>query len=1044
MFSILIKQHNFSEKSEFRFKELVFQSLTDDGMTIASIPTNQDIRLDESKLLSQIPSFIYIKNNEGTFIAANDFFKSKFQIDKKDLIGKTENEMNFKSADLKLIFESDQMVLDTGLDVENLVSINGEKLKRNNFWISVSKKAIKNDLNEIIGMIGTASVTNKEETTQNTENKDLFENRFSNLFANSQDFIFIADAWSGTIISKNKQAESFQKVENICQLLFRNFDNPLYEYRLFSNDILDKKSIQKAFYNAEIKYNVIAFELDKKDNSEIVFLIKNEKESIVKQEINEEKILSKFLDNIPIPIEIFDPKTLQRIKSNRAFSELNSISITEMDKELNEQIFQELLEDKVKVHFKTYPFYDKSGLEKQIESRLVSIKLDGKKYILSSLIDHTTNKKLEKALHESETIHEAIINNLQQAILVINVKTLRITLCNSFACDLFGFTENQLLKFNFKNISSQSKTSKKQPVSLSELIETKEFGTEIKWQFINSKNEQFESKFKILSSEILEKEDKILLCFQSNSKASLQSETVSDENKIIELLSEFHLKVIQSDNLNELFKTMIQFISQIIESKLVAVFYEDENKELQLFERFESQLTSSTIENSALETEQLNLLQTSHFTNTHVGNIATLPVNNQSVAYWKVGLENKFKFLILISDDKEFDENSSWRNLISSNIKLLQSKYEQLLGNQNYQETEQILTEVFNNVTEVAMAVLDKNSQYILFNQAHSELMQTYNGAMIFNNTKITHYILANKTVKQMTICIAETLKGEVSTFTETLKHPNTKEELEFTYLLRPIKNNQNEIEFISIYTYKENKEQQNESNSQKIEELTLENKELNQMVYKTTHDLRSPLASLKGLTEIIKAEDANMANNPYFNLFDGQIDKLDKTIQTIIDFRKEKVYDLKMENVDVSQLVEEKITSMKFANQEIQIQYESQLPKNFAIRTDKYRLELILGNLLSNSIKYFDPKKSKKFVKIVTLVDHKKLIIGIEDNGLGIDKDKQKKVFDLFYTATDQSKGTGLGLNMVKESIEKLGAKIELKSSLGIGSTFTVTIPIK
>jgi signal transduction histidine kinase len=88
------------------------------------------------------------------------------------------------------------------------------------------------------------------------------------------------------------------------------------------------------------------------------------------------------------------------------------------------------------------------------------------------------------------------------------------------------------------------------------------------------------------------------------------------------------------------------------------------------------------------------------------------------------------------------------------------------------------------------------------------------------------------------------------------------------------------------------------------------------------------------------------------------------------------------------------------------------------------------------------DLQKQNPFVKIAALITEEVCDIRIEDNGIGIAQAYQEKIFDLFFRATDQGQGTGLGLFIVKDTIERLKGKIEVQSKAGEGTIFSVQIP--
>ena len=96
----------------------------------------------------------------------------------------------------------------------------------------------------------------------------------------------------------------------------------------------------------------------------------------------------------------------------------------------------------------------------------------------------------------------------------------------------------------------------------------------------------------------------------------------------------------------------------------------------------------------------------------------------------------------------------------------------------------------------------------------------------------------------------------------------------------------------------------------------------------------------------------------------------------------------------------------------------------------------------MNNAIKYADPEKSLPFIKVNAKVQTDFCIITFEDNGIGIEEEFKNKIFNLFYRATSQAQGTGIGLFIVKDTIERLSGKIEVESQIGKGTTFIVQIP--
>jgi signal transduction histidine kinase len=102
----------------------------------------------------------------------------------------------------------------------------------------------------------------------------------------------------------------------------------------------------------------------------------------------------------------------------------------------------------------------------------------------------------------------------------------------------------------------------------------------------------------------------------------------------------------------------------------------------------------------------------------------------------------------------------------------------------------------------------------------------------------------------------------------------------------------------------------------------------------------------------------------------------------------------------------------------------------------------VILDNLISNSIKYYDKNKTDSFINISATENEGFINLTVEDNGIGISEEHHNRIFDMFYRATNHVKGTGLGLSIVKAALEKMGGSISLASEYGKGCKFTIKFP--
>lgn len=244
-----------------------------------------------------------------------------------------------------------------------------------------------------------------------------------------------------------------------------------------------------------------------------------------------------------------------------------------------------------------------------------------------------------------------------------------------------------------------------------------------------------------------------------------------------------------------------------------------------------------------------------------------------------------------------------------------------------------------------------------------------------------------------------------------------------------------------------------NEKSEQKLKQLAREikikntdlektNAELDRFFYSTSHDLRAPLLSIKGLVNIAKSETAEPVMASYLNMMQDRVSSLDKFIQDIIHYSRNARTDLREEVVNLHQLVDEVLKNFEFLEETSRIAFMKYILIEEEIIIDKSRLSVVLNNLISNAIKYHNLKIEKPFIKISVLKDDDIVLFKVSDNGKGIAKESQTRIFDMFYRGTEQSKGSGLGLYIVKEVVEKLNGSVIVESIPEQGSTFTVSVP--
>ncbi|MCB0279039.1 MAG: GHKL domain-containing protein, partial [Calditrichaeota bacterium] len=228
------------------------------------------------------------------------------------------------------------------------------------------------------------------------------------------------------------------------------------------------------------------------------------------------------------------------------------------------------------------------------------------------------------------------------------------------------------------------------------------------------------------------------------------------------------------------------------------------------------------------------------------------------------------------------------------------------------------------------------------------------------------------------------------------------------------------------------------------VRELENKNKELERYTYTISHDLKSPIITIKGylglLSDYAKQSDLEniVANIPViakaadtmFQLLDDliSITKIEKTEQQLSEFA---MYDVLDETKE--------LLASRLKEEEVEITVSSELP---VIIADKKRLIEVMKNLLDNAIKYRNKNKRLK-ISITCLENGQHHLFAVSDNGLGIDMKYKDKIFGIFERLNQAIDGTGIGLAIVKSIIESHKGSVWVESDgPGKGSTFYFTIP--
>jgi PAS domain S-box-containing protein len=225
-------------------------------------------------------------------------------------------------------------------------------------------------------------------------------------------------------------------------------------------------------------------------------------------------------------------------------------------------------------------------------------------------------------------------------------------------------------------------------------------------------------------------------------------------------------------------------------------------------------------------------------------------------------------------------------------------------------------------------------------------------------------------------------------------------------------------------------------------EELKKLNSELDDFVYSISHDLRAPLTNIMGMAAVGLSVENLIMKNEIYNKIHNSAKRLDDYILNVLDYSRNSRLDLERDKIDFKQIVSTHFENYNFLKGSDKIKVKFDIKDDTEFWSDKRRIEAVFNNLISNAIKYADLTKPEPCITVSVEVNEEEATIILEDNGIGIEQDQLNKIFEIFYRGTQYASGSGLGLYIVKEIIEKLKGKIKVTSQLGVGTTFLIKLP--
>lgn len=235
------------------------------------------------------------------------------------------------------------------------------------------------------------------------------------------------------------------------------------------------------------------------------------------------------------------------------------------------------------------------------------------------------------------------------------------------------------------------------------------------------------------------------------------------------------------------------------------------------------------------------------------------------------------------------------------------------------------------------------------------------------------------------------------------------------------------------------------------VEQITTANKIKSEFVSIVSHQLKAPLSGMRWASDVLTGDRIGKLNSKqeeYLKDIQESTSRMIRLINDLLDVSKIESgkMEINFQEIDLKEIIEIVAKELKsFAkanNVELIIDIDREVKK---VKTDPVRIKMVVQNFVDNAIKYTRPQKG--VVKVFLENRNGKVCCSVKDNGLGISKTEQARIFDKFFRGNGvvkkQTIGTGLGLYIAKAAIESSGGEIGFKSKKKEGSTFWFTLPV-
>lgn len=218
---------------------------------------------------------------------------------------------------------------------------------------------------------------------------------------------------------------------------------------------------------------------------------------------------------------------------------------------------------------------------------------------------------------------------------------------------------------------------------------------------------------------------------------------------------------------------------------------------------------------------------------------------------------------------------------------------------------------------------------------------------------------------------------------------------------------------------------------------------ELDRFTYNATHDMRGPILSVLGIIDLLKNIPGPAETSEMIGMIENAMLQLDSYIKSLHEHYSIRRGELHFTNIVAADLINDMAALYDPVAKVKGIRFVKKHSGDVSFRSDLISLKIIITNLLSNAFKY-QRRHAAKMVSLDIELSPAQMVITVADNGIGIPEKHLDDIFTIFFRATHEQPGSGLGLYNVKDILDKLNGTVQVESEPNKGSVFRVTIPGK